>query len=234
MQRDDARDASEWQADVPNPVARSVGTRYPETTEGRERAGPPRVVPFPHFHAFALRTFLRGRLTYFNAWLHRFFPFVWTKLIFINLFTSLNTFCRRGIFSQTWRKVIQEKVYNNFILTKQKNIHTLSLTPKVLCFFSFQNCHTMGYVLKLRNWSKSKEFLHILTIGSCSHLTWLLSHQISTVNSFYILRNLHLKLTELAFLDLQKLGKLWFEGRYLYFFSYKYSSPSWFYSTLVG
>ena len=63
---------------------------------------------------------------------------------------------------------------------------------------------------------------------------WLLSHQISIVNLFYTLKNLHSKLFELVFLDLQKLGKLWFEGRYLYFISYKYSGCSWFYSTLVS
>jgi hypothetical protein len=44
------------------------------------------------------------------------------------------------------------------------------LTPKVLCFFFSQNCQNMGYLLKLGNWSKSKEFLHILTVRSCSYL----------------------------------------------------------------
>jgi hypothetical protein len=33
--------------------------------------------------------------------------------------------------------------------------------PTVLCFFSFQNCHNMGYLLKLGNWSKSIVFLQI-------------------------------------------------------------------------
>jgi hypothetical protein len=53
--------------------------------------------------------------------LHSFFPLVWTKLIFITFFTSLNIFLQEGYFFTNLEKMIQEKFPDNLILIKLKN-----------------------------------------------------------------------------------------------------------------